>query len=75
MPQVTVSTLALEKAAQAWCRPQTGHIVMDVVLATAFAEILDEVWTKPWLGNATTKELLDEIAARSDLSYRTIDAH
>lgn len=37
---------------------------MDGALAEAFAEILDEVWSKPWLGNATTEELLDELQVR-----------
>ena len=27
-------------AAQIWCRPECGNIEMDVVLATAFAEVL-----------------------------------
>ena len=40
------SELALQKAAQAWCRKETEHKVMDVALATAFAEILDEVLQK-----------------------------
>ena len=44
---------------------------MDTELAEAFAEILEEVWTQPWLGNATTGELLDEIKARVDCSYST----
>ena len=68
-----LSDLCLEKAAQAWCRPQTKSKEMDGDLARAFADILEEVWSKPWLGNATTKELLDEIAARVDLNYKTVD--
>ena len=47
---------------------------MDSELALAFAEVLDEVWSQPWLGNATTRELINELAARSDLDYRTIDS-
>lgn len=35
------STKALERAAQAWCTGTTGHVEMNAVLATAFAEILD----------------------------------
>lgn len=46
---------------------------MDVELAEAFAEILNEIWSKPWLGNATTGELIEELAARSNLNYRTVD--
>lgn len=79
--------LSIEKAAQAWCTPETSHIVMDEKLAYAFAEIIEDIWTKPWLGNATTNELLEELDARNvlgkeyteklrqimDLNYRTVD--
>lgn len=65
--------LARGKAAQAWCQPTTAHLVMSPELAEAFADILDEVWSQPWLGNATTGELLDEIRARVNCSYRTVD--
>jgi len=65
------SKLSTEKAAQVWCRPECSHIEMDVVLAGAFAEVLDEIWSKPWLGNATTGEMLNEIAARVDVNYKT----
>lgn len=64
--------LSRQKAAQAWCKPTTQHKAMDVELAEAFSEILDEVWSKPWLGNATTGELIEEIKARVDLQYRTV---
>lgn len=67
------SSCANERAAQAWCTPYTSGIPMDVVLAEAFAEILDSIWSQPWLGNATTRELLEEVAARVDLDYRTVD--
>lgn len=33
---------SIEKAAQAWCKPTTEHLVMVPELAEAFAEILDE---------------------------------
>lgn len=33
---------AMQRAAQAWCTPETEGIDMDVRLAEAFAEILDE---------------------------------
>lgn len=65
--------LARQKAAQAWCKPETSSIEMDVRLAEAFAEILDVISGKPWLGNATTGELIEELKARSDLAYRTVD--
>lgn len=67
------SDLIKATVARAWCQPTTSHIVMDPALAEAFAVILDDVWSKPWLGNATTLELLDEIKARVDCSYRTVD--
>lgn len=71
------SELSIAKAAQIWCRPECAHIVMDTTLGTSFAEVLDEIWSKPWLGNATTKELLDEISTRIEihgpgLSYKTV---
>lgn len=69
------SELALQTAAQIWQEPETSGIVMDSALAMAFACKLDEIWNKPWLGNATTKELLDEIAARVDLNYKTTGEH
>lgn len=72
------SSLSLHKAASAWGQTETSGIEMDPRLAYAFAIILDEAWsTKPWLGNATTKELLEELEARCShnggLSYRTVD--
>jgi hypothetical protein len=70
----TPSSLALQTAAKVWGMPTTAHKDMDAELATAFAEVIDDIWSKPWLGNATTKELLDEIGARcGDLNYRTVD--
>lgn len=48
---------------------------MDAELAEAFAEILDEIWSQPWLGNATTGQLLDEIRARVNCNYRTVGPH
>lgn len=72
------SVAAVQKAAQAWCTPSTEKIVMIPELAEAFAEILDEIWSKPWIGNATTRELLKEIETRieidGNLDYRTVDA-
>ena len=67
------SELARQKAAQAWCTEKTSKIVMMPELAEAFANILDDIWSKPWLGNATTGELIEELRARSDLAYRTVD--
>ena len=71
------SELAKQKAAQAWCTPETEGTDMDPELAGAFAEIIDEIWNQSWLGNATTRELLEEITARvafdRKLDYRTVD--
>ena len=59
------SSLAKQKAAQAWCFDSTKHIPLDPVLAEAFAEILDEIWGQAWLGNATTGEMVAELRARA----------
>jgi hypothetical protein len=72
------SELARQRAAQAWCEPDTEGIIVVPELAFAFADIIDEIWSKPWLGNATTRELLEEIKTRIDmdgkLDYRTTEA-
>jgi len=33
---------SIERAAQAWCDPTTGHLVMEPALAYVFADLLDE---------------------------------
>jgi cobalamin-dependent methionine synthase I len=72
------TSLAREKAAQAWCKETTSHKEMNAELAEAFAEILDEIWRQPWLGNATTGEMLEELKIRAEIhgyiNYRTVDA-
>ncbi len=69
-----VSILALEKAAQAWCTTENSDKTMDLELTVAFAKILEEIWSKPWLGNATTKELFEELMCRSgNLDYKTVE--
>ena len=72
MRKLNINKWAMEKAAQAWCQPDTSHIPMDTTLAMAFAEILDREALKPSLGLASTKELIDELSARVDLNYRTV---
>lgn len=62
------SGLAKERAGQAWTMPMTSHIPMDVDLAEAFAEILDDILEQPWLGNATNEQLLDELKARFEVN-------
>ncbi len=70
------SEYALQKAASAWTQPTTSSKTMDTELAMEFAKILDEVLSKPWFGNATTKELLDELSARAEIggyaNYSTV---
>jgi hypothetical protein len=71
------SQLAIKTAAQVWAQPETSSIVMDTKLAMAFAAKLDEVWSKPWLGNATTRELIAELSARCEVGsingdYKTV---
>ncbi len=39
---MTKPTEATCIAAQIWCRPECGHIEMDVTLAAAFAEVLQD---------------------------------
>lgn len=68
----TPSILATEKAAQVWQAESTSGIEMDTRLAEEFARVLDDVWSKPRLGNATTGEMLDEIRARVDCDYKTV---
>jgi len=49
---------ARHEAAKAWCQPTTKNIEMIPELAEAFAEIIHEIWSQPWLGTATTRELV-----------------
>ena len=67
-------------AAQVWCTPETEKIIMDPLLAEAFADILEKILNKPWLGNATNRELLEELGVRIDihgpgLDYSTADSN
>ena len=78
-----ISVFAMEKSAQAWCGEKTKNKEMDVDLCMEFAKIYDEMWCKPLLGNATTRELFQELKARLGddiiswideykLNYRTV---
>lgn len=72
-----ISQLAMTHAARAWCQPATSHLEMNTLLAVEFAKILDGVWSQPWLGNATTEELLNELRTRIEmesggLDYKTV---
>ena len=66
-------SLAREEAAKAWGTPKTEGIVMIPALAEAFAEILQNIWSKPWLGNATNKELLEELSVRIEIHGPGLD--
>ena len=68
-----MNEFARQKAAQAWCKDTTKNKIMDIELCEAFAGIIEELTSQPWLGNATTKQLLDEVSARVDLNYKTVD--
>ena len=54
------------------------HGYESEVLTEAFEEIIMEIWSQPWLGNATTRQLIDELSARIEvdgaMEYRTVDA-
>ena len=71
------SELALKVADECWLGPDTKHLLQDRAVTLAFARLLDEVWDQPWLGNATTGQLIDELRARCEfhktLNYRTVD--
>jgi len=40
-PQKRAEKISLQRAAQAWCKPKTSNIEMDVKLAKEFALILE----------------------------------
>lgn len=67
-----------EAVVRGWCHPKNSSKKMDVDLAMA---IIEEVWKadrSPNLGCATTRELFNELIARTDvdgrMDYRTIDS-
>ena len=64
---------ARQRAAQAWCAEETKDKTMDAELAEAFATILVIIMYEPHLGCATTGEIIEELKARSDLDYKTIE--
>lgn len=72
MKKLNFPNLSISLASKAWCDSRTSHKVMDVELAEVFSEILDEEMSKPNLGCATTRQLLDEVKARVDLDYSTV---
>ena len=70
--------LALETAALAWTTDKTSKITLDSDLANAFADIIEKITSKPYLGNATTNELINEIRTRIEmdgmLEYKTVNS-
>jgi len=59
---------AKQQAAQIWCKEKTKHITMNPDLAEEFAKTIHEIWSSPWLENATTEELLLELKSRIDVN-------
>lgn len=74
VPKLNFPNLSVELATEAWTKPATKRIQMDVRLAKEFAKIIDREISKPNLGCATTRQLLREISARVDLNYSTVFA-
>lgn len=63
---------ARQEVAKAWCGEKTSNKTMDADLAEEFAKILVVHMYEPYLGCATTGDLIEELKARSDLDYKTI---
>lgn len=71
--------------ARGWCHTRNSAKVMDTDLAEAISEEVRRLFFKdrnPYLGCATTRQLIDELVARADVastigekwpSYRTVD--
>lgn len=74
-----VSEFARYNAAQAWCTSETDKIEVNFELPEGFVRIIEELLSEPWLGNATTGELLEELKARiyldGKLDYRASERH
>lgn len=65
-----------DAVARGWCYDINSNKEMDANLAEAISQEVHKLFIadkEPYLGCATTKELLDEIAARSDLDYKTVN--
>ncbi len=72
--------------ARGWCHSKNSAKVMDTDLAEAISEEVHRLFIadkNPYLGCATTKQLIDELAARADTAgmigekwpaYRTVDS-
>jgi hypothetical protein len=70
---------ALGEASMCWSETPTGVFQSEKAKAAGerVMAVFNEVYSKPWLGNATTEQLLDELHARAltggYLNYRTVD--
>jgi hypothetical protein len=64
--------------ARGWCSPKNARKVMDSDLAEAIAREVWDMLNPPNLGCATTRELLAELQARTEVDgsagYRTVEA-
>jgi hypothetical protein len=45
-------------------------LMTQTELAQAFAELIDEIWSRPWLENATIEGLLDELKRRHEKTQK-----
>jgi len=61
-----------DKYSQQWCDHLLVRGGARKQIQHDLSELIYSIISKPWLGNATTGELLDEIKARVDLGYRTV---
>ena len=66
-------SFARQEAAKAWRGKKTRGIEINALLVEEFTKILVVHMYEPHLGCATTGELMNELAARIDLNYKTID--
>jgi len=73
MKELTFPTLSYKLATEAWTKRKTQKIPMDTRLAEELVKIFDREISKPNLGNATTRQLIRELSARSDLNYKTVN--
>lgn len=72
--------------ARGWCHPSNAKKVLDSELAEAIVAEVYKVFLadkEPYLGCATTRQLIDELAARAEVSetvgekwpkYKTVDS-
>ena len=83
---MTTKEQLLEAVARGWCHPENGNKVMDEALAVAIADEVEAAIRseqKPYLGYASTRQLITELAARAEVAevvgeawpkYRTVES-